>query len=289
MSCAPAVRTGWRRVLAGCWWHGGVLEGGVAVAMVSGTGALMGHRPGGAFLLLAFCGTLLVYGLDRTPRLSPEDRLDHPARWRWRKKHPLLFGGLALGALLGALWALSHLGFGILVAGGAFALPALGYALPLFREGRRLKDVGPLKPFAVAGAWAAGSTLLPALAGGASLAVPVPVLVFWGGYRFLFVLPNLLLADAVDHEADLGGARHASGGGHGPRRLAAGLLGSVVIGGALALFFFQTDPVLVAADLAGPVLLLPFVAVEPSRRRLARAADLAMLGPALTAGAAGLV
>lgn len=269
--------------MAGCWWHGGVLEGGVAAAMVAGTAALAGWPLDGPLLALAFCGTLLVYHLDRTPALSPEDRRDHPARWRWRRRHGWGATALALGAAGGACAAVPYLRPQTLAAGAVLAVPAAAYALPVFRSGRggaqRLKDAaGPVKPFAVAAAWAGASVLMPVLEAGRPLTEAGSLLMLLAGYRFLFVLPNLLLADAADRA---GGA---------PRRLrrgAAGALGTALAGGALAFFFFDA-PLLLAVDLAGPALLLGLLASGRSGRRLARAADLAMLGPALTAVLAGL-
>lgn len=287
---------GWRATLAGCWWHGGALEGSVAAAMVAGTGALAGLPASAPLLLLAFCGTLLVYHLDRTPALSPEDRFNHPARWQWRQQHGVVAGALAAGAALGALWALPSLRVRTLLAGAVLAVPAAAYALPVFRGrdgggpagARRLKGIGPPKPFAVAGAWAAASVLLPALEASASRAALGPVLVLLAGYRFLFVLPNLLLADAADRAGDARAGLRTAATDWPKRRLrclAISALAAAIASGALALLLFGA-PLRLAVDLAGPVLLLALVL--SSTHRLVHAANLVMLWPAVTAAMAGL-
>jgi 4-hydroxybenzoate polyprenyltransferase len=162
--------------------------------------------------------------------------------------------------------------------------PAAAYALPLFRgredrPARRLKDIGAAKPFAVAGAWAGASVLLPALESGLPLGAATPLLSLLVGYRMLFVLPNLLLADAAalagDRAALLRSPRRL-------RRLAAGALTLALAGGGLAVALGGA-PLLLAAELPAPALLLAGVATRPASRPLARTADLAMLAPALPA------
>ncbi|PSQ68815.1 MAG: hypothetical protein BRD29_02900, partial [Bacteroidetes bacterium QH_2_67_10] len=152
---------------------------------------------------------------------------------------------------------------------------------------RRLKDVGPAKPFVVAAAWALGSVGLPALEAGASLTASAGTLVLLAGYRFLFVLPNLLLADAADRDGDARtglrtvATRYPS---QCLRRGAIGALAACVTGGALALLWAETPRLLLAVDLAGPLLLLPvLLATRAPHCRRACLADLTMLGPALTA------
>jgi 4-hydroxybenzoate polyprenyltransferase len=279
----------------GCWWHGGVLEGGVAAAMVAGTGALAGLPLDGPLLVLAFCGTLLVYHLDRTPVLSPEDRFNHPARWRWRRAHGGQAAALAGTAMLGACWALPQLRGRTLGAGFFLAVPAVAYALPVLAnvsgggsgDRRRLKDVGPAKPFVVAAAWALGSVGLPALEAGASLTASAGTLALLACYRFLFVLPNLLLADAADRDGDARTGLRTVATMYPSqclRRGAIGALAACVAGGALALLWAETPRLLLAVDLAGPLLLLPvLLATRAPHCRRARLADLTMLGPALTA------
>ncbi|PSR00434.1 MAG: hypothetical protein BRD48_01075 [Bacteroidetes bacterium QS_9_68_14] len=260
-----------------------MLEGSVAAAMVAGTAALAGWPLDASLLALAFCGTLLVYYLDRTPALSPEDWRDHPARWRWRHEHRRWAAALALGAAGGACTALPYLRPQTLAAGTVLAGPAAAYALPLFggREGRparRLKDIGAAKPFAVASAWAGASVLLPALESGPPLGAATPRLGLLVGYRMLFVLPNLLLADAAALAGDRRAALLRS-----PRRLrclAAGALALALAGGGLAVALGGA-PLLLVAELPAPALLLAGVATRPAGRPLARAADLAMLAPAL--------
>lgn len=264
----------------------------MAAAMVAGTAALAGLALDGPLLLLAFCGTLFVYHLDRTPALSPEDRFNHPARWRWRHQHGRVGAVLAAGALLGACWAASHLHLRTMAAGAVLAVPAGAYALPVLSSrgggARRLKDIGAVKPVAVAAAWAGASVALPVLEAGVSVAAAAPTLILLGGYRFLFVLPNLLLADAADSEGDARAGLHTAGTSWPParlRHLSAGVLGGAVATGVGALLVLGTPPLL-AVDLAGPALLLALVLSGLPARRLSRAADAVMLWPAVTVAAA---
>ena len=273
--------------LADWWWHGGVLEGSVASAMVAGTATLAGLPLDGPLLLLAFCGTLLVYHLDRTPALSPEDRRNHPARWRWRRRHRKESLLLAAGAFLGGCWALPHLHARTLWIGAAFAVPATAYALPVARGGRRLKEIGPGKPFAVAGAWAVGSVLLPALEAPVAVTEGAPMLMLWAGYRFLYLLPNLLLADAADHDGDATAGLRATRAPARLRLLAVGTLGVVLAGGGGGVIAGKV-PLLLTVDLVAPAVLVGVVWTGRSPRRLVRVADCAMLWPVVTAGAGAL-
>ena len=63
-----------------------------------------------------------------------------------------------------------------------------------------MKTMGPGKPLVVAGAWALGATVLPVIEAGQSVTVEVGLL---AGYRLLFILPNVLLADWGDRGGDV--------------------------------------------------------------------------------------
>ena len=258
--------------------------------MVAGTASLAGLPLEGPLLLLAFCATLLVYHLDRTPALSPEDAVNHPLRWQWRRRYAGTAAMLAVAAAAGACWALPHLQARTLWAGTVLALPAAAYALPIFRGGQRLKDIGPVKPFAVAAAWAGASVVLPAFEADSSLTGAAPELALLAGYRFLFILPNVLLADAADRDGDARAELHTTATAWSPcflRRLVEATLGAGLVGGTVALAYLEV-PTLLAVDLLGLVAAAGVVAAGGPGRRIARAADCVMLWPAITAAVAWL-
>ena len=229
--------------------------GGIAVALMLGTSALL-HVPVSVPLLVAgFCGTALVYGLDRAVASSPEDAINRPDRRRWVEAHRdwvwlemgllLIVGGVSVPLLQeNALLAVLPLAFVVglhLVPGG--------------RWGRPLQKVALAKPVAVAGAWAVGSTLLPVLEGGASISLGAVALIV---YRMLFILPNVLLADWGDREGDaaVGLATGISGGSLRSLRVTSTLLlGGGSVGAVAAVYWFGAS-FLLLVDALGLLVLL---------------------------------
>jgi hypothetical protein len=173
----------------------------------------------------------------------------------------------------------------LLAAGGLGVLVGL-HLLPIGRWGRPLKSLGLGKPLVVAGAWTLGATLLPALEAnhGADLSV-------WAlaGYRMLFILPNVLLADWGDRRGDgaVGNSAWTTGrSGRGLRWTATGLLGLAVAGALLASRIVPV-PLLLWIDAGGPLLLLGAVwTLTPSRPGARLVMDGLVAWPLLTALAA---
>lgn len=185
--------------VAGFVYYSNVAVGLIAVAFVWGNYALLGQAPGLPLLVLAGCGTFLIYQFERGSGFAPEDRYNHPRRQAWLRRHAPLQRRLAAAALVIALLMLPFLRPVTLVGGSVLAMLGVLYALPLLPGGRRLKALWFVKPLAIAGGWAAGGVLLPALEAGLAFSPVVAGLV---AYRLLFILPNALLVDWLDREGD---------------------------------------------------------------------------------------
>jgi hypothetical protein len=266
--------------------HTSIPIGGVAVALILGTLALDGLPIDAPLLGLAFCGTGVVYLTDRTLGYSPEDRTNQPARVEWVRRHrtwiwaegvlltagaalslPLLeMKTIAVAALQGGVGAL-HLGAGLSGAGDSMAM--------------RL-----LKPIAVAGTWAVGAVLLPVLEAGSGVSISVLALV---GYRFLFILPNVMLADWGDRAGDIAAGLQPWtewATARGVRGTASGLLGLALVG-AVGASAVHPRPVLLWIDAVGPLLMLAAVwTADPTRPAHRFGLDLLVGWPAITALAA---
>ncbi len=264
--------------------YSGVLEGAIAVAVLLGTGALLGLPPSAPLLALAFCGTLLVYLADRALGLSPEDRFNRPGRLAWVRRHRRGAAALALAAMLGAALTLPLLRPATLWAGAALGGVGLVYVVPVLPRGRRLKTVWFLKPVAISAAWAVGGVVLPAVEAGAPLTGGMAALV---AYRFLFVGANALVADWGDRRGDARAGLCTVATEWPPQRvrqIATAALTLALGGGMAAVLFFGAPPLLLV-DLAGPALLLFWVrrAEGPGRWTYGLVLDALVAWPAVTA------
>ena len=256
--------------------------GGIAVAVMLGTGALCSVSVATSLLVAAFCGTALIYGMDRGLVAAPEDEWNHPRRARWVEGHRgwlygeagvlMIAGGIALSALRvdTLIWGLGLAGLGglHLLSGG---------------PGRLIGSLGLGKPLVVAGAWALGGTILPVVDAGAPLDAAV-----WGmaGYRFFFILPNVLLSDWGDRVGDRA-AGLASwttwGTGRGLRWWATVMLVGATAGAALA-GWQGAQPLLWGVDAVGPLLMLGAVWwVDPKHAAHRFVLDAIVAWPGVTA------
>lgn len=129
----------------------------------------------------------------------------------------------------------------------------LGHVLPLLPSGRRLKSAGLFKPLSVAATWALGAVVLPAVEGGTPVTLPLGGLVV---YRFLFIIPNVLLADWADREGDAA-ADVGTWALRWSRRSVQGtstvLLGMALLGAAVAVGWGA--PLILLLDAFGGVLM----------------------------------
>ena len=248
--------------------YDGTVVGGLAVALMSGTYALRDLPPALPLMGLAFCGALLLYQLDRVLAVSPEDRFNQPDRAAWVDRHRRYVWTTIGLAAVGAALSMVMLRGRTLVAGAVLGTIGLVYVLPVLPGSRRLKSIGWIKPIAIAGAWAAGAVLVPVVEAGQPLGADVWSL---AGYRFLFLMPNALLADWADRAGDARVGLRTVATQWTPRRIrwvATGALGVALLGVVVALM--RGASALLAVDSIGPVLMLGAVWRAPKWGRLAR-------------------
>lgn len=262
----------------------GVPIGGVAVGLMLGTYALLDLPPSGPLLLLAFCGTLLVYQLDRELGWSPEDRFNQPERQAWMRRHRTYVWSTVAGGTVFGVAAVPFLrpvtvGVGIGIGGIGIL-----HVIPLLPGRRRLKAIGLVKPLTIGAAWALGSVLLPVIEAKAPVTKGDMALV---GYRFCFVVPTVLLADLADRKGDARAGLHTVATrwtASQLRKMAGGILIFAVGGGLVAIWGFGA-PALLYVDLIGPLLMGGVVGRWPSWSRWTRdmGPDLLVAWPAVTA------
>ena len=173
--------------------------GGIAIALMLGTYGLFNPVASIPLLLAAGCGTALVYSVDRWGVHSPEDAINHPKRRRWGKEHRRWLVVEAMLLLVVGSGAVAHLRPATVLAAGGLSLLAGLHLVSVKRWGRPLKAWGMGKPVIVASAWAMGSTLLPVIEAGKGVGSKEIV---FTGYRFLFIVPNVLMADWADRAGD---------------------------------------------------------------------------------------
>lgn len=246
-------------------YHDPMPMGLIAGALILGTAGLLDMSVPIPLLIAGFCGTALVYGLDRAIISSPEDRLNRPDRRRWMETHQtwirvevvlLLVGSVGAMAFLRRSTLLGVTGLAVLVGLHLFSLGGWERPVKASRFG---------KPLAIAGAWAAAGTLFPVLEGGHPIGGAAAALT---GYRFLFILPNVILADWSDRHGDgtVGFATWAPVGTlRSLRVLSTGLLSLAGVGAVLAVVFFGAPPILFVDALGLVVMLLAVWGLRPGR------------------------
>ena len=268
-------------------YHDPAPVGGVAVALLSGTHGLFGLPVDLPLLVVGFCGVTLVYAADRVWGPAPEDRVNRPDRVAWVRAHRewLAVETAALLAAGGAL--LPYLAWPTLL--GTAALGSVAVLHVRSGAGERPALVGLAKPGAIATTWAAGGALLPFVEVGAS--VGIGALLFFG-YRVLFILPNLLLADWGDRRGDIEAGLAPWAPRWTLRRVRWMATGGLVVAalGALGGSLVAAVPVLVGIDAVGLLLMGGAVwGLDPSRPRDAFLADLVVAWPVVPALAAWMI
>ena len=253
MKCAPRPSPRVRSALRAFFAHDGVPVGLIAIALMLGTYALLGLPPSVPLLIASGCGAVGVYQLDRSLGLSPEDRINRPARTRWMQAHrryvvATIVGAGAVGGLM-----LPLLRPETVIGGAALGAVGLLHVSPVVR-GRRLKAWGTLKPIVVSGVWATGAVLLPVLEAGYPVTAGVGALL---GYRFALVLVNTLVADVGDRVGDAQAGLHTWATRWPVSMVLRGayvVLGGILIGGVGAVGWGGAPPLLLI-DLVGALLL----------------------------------
>ncbi len=234
--------------------HDGVPVGGIAVALMLGTYALLDLVPSLPVLGLGFCGTVLIYQLDRVLAHSPEDQVNRPQRTRWMRAHKQYVYATMVGSVMGGIMLLPMvrtvtilIGIGLGLAGGLHVCPVL-------RGGHRLKAWGRLKPVSISGVWALGGVLLPVVEAGHDVTSSVGALI---GYRFGLVVVNTLLADWQDRRGDARAGLHtvATTGRPGALFGAAYVLLGILMAGGIGVVAAGYAPLLLLVDLVGVLLM----------------------------------
>ena len=157
-----------------------------AAALSAATALAMRARPSASALALAFCGTLVVYNVDR--RDLPRDRKTSPLRSAFVARHRRAL--TAITALAGA--ASVALAFQL----GPRAIALLAPVLAAGLLHRRLKRFGWWKPVYVSAAWTAVVVGLPA-----ALAVGPRHLPWIGVIVGATVVANVIASNLRDGEA----------------------------------------------------------------------------------------
>ncbi|WP_103029018.1 hypothetical protein [Salinibacter altiplanensis] len=273
--------------LVAALYHDPSSVGGVAVALLMGTHGLFGLPVDLPLLVVGFCGASLVYAADRGWGTAPEDRINRPERVAWSQSHrdwlTIETGGLL--ALGGAL--LPYLEWETLLCTAGLGSVAALHVWPW--DGSRPVLIGLAKPGAIAATWAAGGALLPFVEAGAPIGAETLLFV---GYRTLFILPNLLLADWEDR----GGDSEAGLAPWATRWTLPGVrwgaTGGLVVAalGAMGWAAVAATPVLVGIDALGLLLMGAMVwGWNLSRPRNAFLADLIVAWPLIPALAAWMI
>jgi 4-hydroxybenzoate polyprenyltransferase len=144
-------------------------------------------------------GAFLLYQFDRIWCPSPEDALNRPQHLVWGRVHRVSQRWVGIAAVgIGVAGAL-RVAPQTSVAGVALGAAGLFYLWPVRPGRRRLKGHWLAKPLIVGGAWTLGGVGLPAVEMGIP---PGGDLAGLFVYRFLFLLPNILLADWPDRAGD---------------------------------------------------------------------------------------
>ena len=138
-----------------------------AAAFTHASYLLLGADPHVSPLLaLVFCGTLIVYNLDRLSSAAEEDAVDATPRHRWVDAHRRLLWSVAGLAAIGAFATLWWIPRTILWALVPLGVVALGYSLPVIWSDSgpyRLKDIAGLKIFLITIVWSGATAFLPAV------------------------------------------------------------------------------------------------------------------------------
>lgn len=238
-----------------------------AAALVAAASHALGFAAQPAVLALAFCGTVVVYCVDRLRDLA-RDAHTSPRRTAFvaANQHALrAFAALAMGGALGA---------GVLVSVRATAVAGAVAAFGLAH--RRLKHWPWGKPFYVSGSWTAVAVGLPAAE--ASARAPID--------RTRVAAVALLIGACVHANVILSNLRDAEGlaARIGRRRACAVAAVLCIAAGAFALAVGPELRPLVALPLAMGAAVAAF---RPGERYGALAADGALLAGALVALALG--
>lgn len=267
--------------------HTNLYIGLIAVSVMLGTYALSGLPVSLPLLLLGFCGAFLVYHVERGWGGAPEDAYNHPERVSWMQGHRGYFWGASGAACILsmiAVPALRPVTFGWCVGLGAISLL---YMAPLLPGRRRGKSVWFMKPLFISGGWVAGGVLLPVIQSGSALTWTALAI---AAYRFLFILPNALIADVPDRDGDARVGLRTAATVLPERTIRVLTTGSLMLALAIGLWLavHERVRVLFLIDLVGPLMMFAATLrpLSVSKWLYGAGIDLIVAWPAVTALAA---
>lgn len=169
-------------------------------ALTAATYPLLGQPPRiDAVVLLVFCGTLVVYNLDRLVEPTPGDTLHE----QWVAQHrPALWLIIALAAA-GCAVCLPFLRMPVVGSLALAGAVSIGYCVPVYRRGGRwlrLKAMPGAKLLLIAGVWTYATTIIPLLNRPTTIATDDAALIV--AARLLFILAVALPFDLPDMARD---------------------------------------------------------------------------------------
>ena len=150
-----------------------------------------------SYVLMASCGALIVYHVDRALLKSPEDSINAQDRVQWFDSRMPFVGVSTFFAAIGAIWGATQTSTDILMFALVMGFIGLFYSVPVLTGKKRLKDYPFLKTALILCCWVGGGVLLPVV----GQAEPELIWAF-AAYRTCSIIPNLLVADWVDQTGD---------------------------------------------------------------------------------------
>lgn len=153
-------------------------------------------HPLGAFVFFA---TLLLYALHRLVGLSRADGFKDKGRYFVIERFQTHIGLYALLSGLGTFWFAWQLPWKVWWSLVPVALISMGYVLPIFGQGRRLRDFHYIKIFLIAVSWSWITVFIPALELGLQNNIPLQSLFL---ERLFFIFAITIPFDIRDLEID---------------------------------------------------------------------------------------
>ena len=207
-------------------------------------------------IVLAMSGAFLIYAVERSWLAGPEDIHNRPDRVEWLHRHRVTFAVVA--GVVGLVFAAAMLRVVSLKAVPVVLLLCLAaavYCLPILPGGERLKGIWYLKPVLIAAAWTIGTVLLPVVLADQIVTSSVVMVIL---YRFLFLLPNTLLADVPDIDGDRLEGLSTAAMRLGPDILTmSAVIAALIPFAALVVWMLvPVSPYILADSFAGPILAM---------------------------------
>lgn len=179
--------------------YSNVIPVAVACSLLLGHAAILGHPMSWPLALVLSAGTFGLYQIDRGFLSSREDLQNKPARVEWVRKHRRFLWISTIIAALAAAVGASQLRLQTLAGLAAVTIVGASYTIAWPPGRRRLKDIPFAKALVVGLVWSFSTVMLPVVEAGRACD-RLACLLF--AYRFLWLLPNLILSNWHDREGD---------------------------------------------------------------------------------------